>query len=91
LVPLFVSERKLPWERCVLKQVFARRYNRAKGREGHIWGERYRSLLLDEPVIARGAAAKQSRQESPRRGMLGFASDDGGVAGAFVIAGSARR
>jgi REP element-mobilizing transposase RayT len=29
-----------------LKQVFAQRYNRAEGREGHIWGDRYRSRIL---------------------------------------------
>jgi hypothetical protein len=29
-----------------LKQVFAQRYNRAHGREGHIWGDRYGSRIL---------------------------------------------
>jgi hypothetical protein len=37
-----------------LKQVFAQRYNRAQGREGHIWGDRYRSVILDgEPPEAK--------------------------------------
>jgi REP element-mobilizing transposase RayT len=29
-----------------MKQVFAQRYNQAEGREGHIWGDRYRSRIL---------------------------------------------
>ncbi|MDR2397216.1 MAG: transposase [Spirochaetaceae bacterium] len=29
-----------------LKQVFAQRYNRTAGREGHIWGDRYGSRIL---------------------------------------------
>jgi hypothetical protein len=29
-----------------MKQVFAQRYNRAHGREGHIWGDRYGSRIL---------------------------------------------
>ena len=34
-----------------LKQVFAQRYNRAEGRIGHIWGDRYGSWILEgEPV-----------------------------------------
>jgi hypothetical protein len=36
-----------------LKQVFAQRYNRVQGREGHIWGDRYRSVILQgEPPEA---------------------------------------
>jgi hypothetical protein len=30
-----------------LKQVFAQRYNRAEGRIGHIWGDRYGSWILE--------------------------------------------
>jgi REP element-mobilizing transposase RayT len=30
-----------------LKQVFAQRYNRAAGRIGHIWGDRYGSRILE--------------------------------------------
>jgi hypothetical protein len=30
-----------------LKQVFAQRYNRAEGRIGHIWGDRYGSRILE--------------------------------------------
>ncbi|MDR3356058.1 MAG: hypothetical protein LBO04_02610, partial [Spirochaetaceae bacterium] len=30
-----------------LKQTFAIRYNRDNGRTGHLWGDRYRSRILD--------------------------------------------
>ncbi|MDR2053959.1 MAG: transposase [Treponema sp.] len=30
-----------------MKQTFAQRYNRATGRTGHIWGDRYRSRILE--------------------------------------------
>jgi REP element-mobilizing transposase RayT len=30
-----------------LKQVFAQRYNRAEGRIGHIWGDRYGSRIME--------------------------------------------
>jgi hypothetical protein len=30
-----------------MKQVFARRYNRAEGRIGHIWGDRYWSEVVE--------------------------------------------
>jgi hypothetical protein len=30
-----------------MKQTFAQRYNRAMGRTGHIWGDRYWSLILE--------------------------------------------
>ncbi|MDR0688718.1 MAG: transposase, partial [Spirochaetaceae bacterium] len=34
-----------------LKQVFAQRYNRAEGRIGHIWGDRYGSRIVEgEPT-----------------------------------------
>jgi REP element-mobilizing transposase RayT len=42
-----------------LKQVFAQRYNRAEGRIGHIWGDRYWSWILEgEPPL----------EEDPREG-----------------------
>ncbi|MDR0689921.1 MAG: hypothetical protein LBG08_06630, partial [Spirochaetaceae bacterium] len=43
-----------------LKQVFAQRYNRAEGRIGHIWGDRYGSRIVEgeapeeEPGVGRG-------------------------------------
>jgi hypothetical protein len=33
-----------------LKQVFAQRYNRAEGRIGHIWGDRYGSRVVEGEV-----------------------------------------
>jgi REP element-mobilizing transposase RayT len=37
-----------------LKQVFAQRYNRMEDREGHIWGDRYGSRILEgEPPAPR--------------------------------------
>jgi REP element-mobilizing transposase RayT len=33
-----------------LKQVFAQRYNRAEGRIGHIWGDRYGSRIVEGEV-----------------------------------------
>jgi REP element-mobilizing transposase RayT len=39
-----------------MKQVFAQRYNRAARREGHIWGDRYGSKILEgEPPDAEDA------------------------------------
>ncbi|MDR0688995.1 MAG: hypothetical protein LBG08_01835, partial [Spirochaetaceae bacterium] len=42
-----------------LKQVFAQRYNRAEGRIGHIWGDRYGSRIVEgeaaeEEIMAAG-------------------------------------
>ncbi|MDR2397394.1 MAG: transposase [Spirochaetaceae bacterium] len=38
-----------------MKQVFAQRYNRTHSREGHIWGDRYRSRILSgEPPTTCG-------------------------------------
>ncbi|MDR2363602.1 MAG: transposase, partial [Spirochaetaceae bacterium] len=36
---------ELPAIKQWLKQVFAQRYNRAEGRIGHIWGDRYGSRI----------------------------------------------
>jgi hypothetical protein len=45
-----------------LKQTFARRYNRAMGRTGHIWGDRYWSGILEgePPEEATGRRAEAS-------------------------------
>jgi hypothetical protein len=41
-----------------LKQTFAQRYNALTGRTGHIWGDRYWSLILEgEPPADIGAEA----------------------------------
>jgi REP element-mobilizing transposase RayT len=55
-----------------LKQVFAQRYNRQTGRIGHIWGDRYWSLIVDD-AEAEGSPAGAERGETdagvrPRRG-----------------------
>ena len=63
-----------------MKEVFARRYNDLTGRTGHIWGDRYWSLILEgEPPAdvgteaALGAGAeyrdrprRRKRRRSPR-------------------------
>jgi hypothetical protein len=42
---------ELPWILKWIKQTFAVRYNRLAGRTGHIWGDRYWSLILEgEPA-----------------------------------------
>jgi hypothetical protein len=40
-----------------MKQVFARRYNRAEGRIGHIWGDRYWSEVVEGVPEEAGEAA----------------------------------
>jgi hypothetical protein len=54
-----------------LKQVFAQRVNRAEGRIGHIWGDRYWSLIVEgeppgEPEVeGEAAAAADSGEPAP--------------------------
>jgi hypothetical protein len=44
-----------------MKQVFAQRYNRAEGRIGHIWGDRYWSEILEgEPPEGDMATEKEA-------------------------------
>jgi REP element-mobilizing transposase RayT len=38
---------KLPAIMKWMKQVFAQRYNQVAGREGHIWGDRYGSRIVE--------------------------------------------
>jgi hypothetical protein len=46
---------ELPWILKWIKQTFAVRYNRLTGRTGHIWGDRYWSLILEgEPAERAG-------------------------------------
>ncbi|MDR3356009.1 MAG: transposase [Spirochaetaceae bacterium] len=40
-----------------LKQTFAQRYNRDSGRTGHLWGDRYRSRILEGEPPDGGEAA----------------------------------
>jgi REP element-mobilizing transposase RayT len=54
-----------------MKQTFARRYNRATGRTGHIWGDRYWSRILEgEPPeeANAGRAAGSAHGVRPPRG-----------------------
>jgi hypothetical protein len=37
-----------------MKQVFAQRYNRQTGRIGHIWGDRYWSLIVEDAEATEG-------------------------------------
>jgi hypothetical protein len=59
-----------------LKQVFAQRYNRAKGRIGHIWGDRYGSRILtgeppELPVVGiTEARVKPRYRETPLHPLL---------------------
>ncbi|MDR1107752.1 MAG: hypothetical protein LBL19_01830 [Spirochaetaceae bacterium] len=49
-----------------MKQTFAVRYNRLTGRIGHIWGDRYWSLILEgePPEEAEGEAEQAAAAES---------------------------
>jgi REP element-mobilizing transposase RayT len=53
-----------------MKQTFARRYNRATGRTGHIWGDRYWSRILEggppEEANAGRAGASANGVRPPR-------------------------
>jgi REP element-mobilizing transposase RayT len=51
-----------------MKQTFAVRYNRLMGRTGHIWGDRYGSVILEgEPPEEEGAAETPTREgDRPR-------------------------
>jgi hypothetical protein len=50
-----------------MKQTFAVRYNRLMGRTGHIWGDRYWSVILDgEPPEEAGWEAKQEAGAEPQ-------------------------
>jgi REP element-mobilizing transposase RayT len=54
-----------------MKQTFAQRYNRAMERTGHIWGDRYWSLILEgEPPEAGtgGRAEASANGDRPPRG-----------------------
>ena len=51
-----------------LKQVFAQRYNALTGRTGHIWGDRYWSLILEgEPMEDAEAALEAGNRDRPHR------------------------
>jgi REP element-mobilizing transposase RayT len=53
-----------------MKQTFARRYNRAEGRIGHIWGDRYWSRILEgEPPEGEVAAETEARKAPAKIGV----------------------
>jgi REP element-mobilizing transposase RayT len=52
-----------------MKQTFAQRYNALTGRTGHIWGDRYWSLILEgEPPEEAALEATAGNGVRPRRG-----------------------
>jgi REP element-mobilizing transposase RayT len=57
-----------------MKPVFAQRYNAAAGREGHIWGDRYWSRILEgEPETEEGEAVNGDRPRwREKEGKCGF-------------------
>jgi REP element-mobilizing transposase RayT len=63
-----------------LKQVFSQRYNHADGRVGHIWGDRYWSLILvgeppeGEVVTPSTSSPQQTAVEAPSSELLDRAS-----------------
>jgi hypothetical protein len=46
-----------------IKQTFAVRYNRLTGRTGHIWGDRYWSLILEEEPAERAGKGREREAE----------------------------
>jgi hypothetical protein len=61
-----------------LKQTFAIRYNRDSGRTGHLWGDRYRSRILEgeppdggvSPVTTRRLAGRTAAGGPPTHGRV---------------------
>jgi REP element-mobilizing transposase RayT len=54
---------KLPAIMKWLKQVFAQRYNRQEGRIGHIWGDRYWSLIVDDAEAEAAELAELAEEQ----------------------------
>jgi REP element-mobilizing transposase RayT len=50
-----------------IKQTFAVRYNRLAGRTGHIWGDRYWSLILEGEPAERAGNGRE-REAEPKAG-----------------------
>jgi REP element-mobilizing transposase RayT len=61
---------RLPAVMQWVKQTFAQRYNALTGRTGHIWGDRYWSLILEgePPEGAAGLERAAGNGVRPRRG-----------------------
>jgi hypothetical protein len=53
-----------------IKQTFAVRYNLLTGRTGHIWGDRYWSLILEGEPAERAGCGRE-REAEPRAGVEG--------------------
>ncbi|MDR3356802.1 MAG: hypothetical protein LBO04_06395, partial [Spirochaetaceae bacterium] len=51
-----------------LKQTFAIRYNRDNGRTGHLWGDRYRSRILEGEPPDGGEAGEAAAGAPPAHG-----------------------
>jgi hypothetical protein len=47
-----------------MKQTFAARYNQLTGRTGHIWGDRYWSLILDGAPPEEGGEGTETEPEA---------------------------
>jgi REP element-mobilizing transposase RayT len=58
-----------------LKQVFAQRYNRAEGRIGHIWGDRYGSRIVEGEPPEEDAGAGRGDTDT---GVRPYCTDIGG-------------
>jgi hypothetical protein len=55
-----------------MKQTFAVRYNRLTGRIGHVWGDRYWSLILEgEPPEEVGGEAEEEAAAEPKAPVRG--------------------
>ncbi|MDR3355937.1 MAG: transposase [Spirochaetaceae bacterium] len=52
-----------------LKQTFAIRYNRDNGRTGHLWGDRYRSRILEGEPLDGGEAGAAGAEVPPACGV----------------------
>jgi REP element-mobilizing transposase RayT len=60
---------KLPDIMKWMKQVFAQRFNSAAGREGHIWGDRYWSRIVEgEPEEGEAANGYRPRRRGSTNG-----------------------
>jgi hypothetical protein len=54
---------ELPWILKWIKQTFAVRYNLLTGRTGHIWGDRYWSLILEGEPPGRAGCGREREAE----------------------------
>jgi hypothetical protein len=60
---------ELPWILKWIKQTFAVRYNFLAGRTGHIWGDRYWSLILEgEPAERAGNGRERAAEPGAGEG-----------------------